>query len=530
MPRPAQPVPGTPVPVQVSFASGGSARDLQYAREVLSFLSHSHRSVCQVTEHSELPPPTPGFRYTQLSGSLRSLEEHMTSVANCQLYPQELTAELDSLVNLLATAQTRNLAHRAISLAVLHLDSQYCIRLSSFALEPNPVKDNLLYPLDSGLNQYQGDVYALGVCFLLISFNNREDVRQAVGTETVKLIVRTLDGDASELRRRLELMLGIEGKRVDFIELEEAITGRKREPSHASIPVPPRPIVPFKPSIKKSPSPVEAPKSTVEVKTNNDLAEAKPGPFPGFDNMPKPGITEEVKEPPVPARPANPPNPLLAGLPQFPPSQKANFVPPKPGQAKPQAPDTGPKPGLVSASVRPFSQMKNFLSGKQSEPKGNDADAKPSQPISPPLSIPKLAVSSSIPQKPGSAEKPGSAPQKYCPNCKAAMAGETCPVCGSVGQSGAAAAANAAFVPKASPKPGLPFSPPPYAGAPATNSKAPVSEEIITKATDKRPCLCRFCGTKFMKKYSAKSDYDQQFADYCSEDCAISFATSQPSS
>lgn len=108
LPRPPQPVPGSATTVKIILDAPVSPQDIQYAREVLEFVkSFPHRSLCVVTAYEERSGPAPGFSYTHLAGSLTPLDMHIASNSQCVWFIEELVAELDSMIDLLATAQQR---------------------------------------------------------------------------------------------------------------------------------------------------------------------------------------------------------------------------------------------------------------------------------------------------------------------------------------------------------------------------------------------------------------------------------------
>lgn len=108
LPRPPQPIPGSAITVKIILDAPISPQDLQYAREVLEFVkTFPHRSLCQVTAYEERSGPAPGFSYTHLAGSLTPLDAHFASNSHCVWFIEELEAELDSMIDLLATAQQR---------------------------------------------------------------------------------------------------------------------------------------------------------------------------------------------------------------------------------------------------------------------------------------------------------------------------------------------------------------------------------------------------------------------------------------
>lgn len=117
LPRPPQPLPGSPSTFRVLLDSPLSTQDMQYAREILEFSrSFPHRSLCAVTSFEERSGPNQGFSVTHLAGSLTSMDQQIASSPHCVWYAQELVAELDSLIDLLVQAQLQVLLyveHRA---------------------------------------------------------------------------------------------------------------------------------------------------------------------------------------------------------------------------------------------------------------------------------------------------------------------------------------------------------------------------------------------------------------------------------
>jgi len=505
-------------------------------------------------------------------------------------------------------------------------------------LEQKPPRDALFYP-EASWNRYQSDVYALGVAFLLIAFNGREEIKRTLGTAEVAEVVEALGGGAEELKKRLRIMLGVTGERLDFVGLEEVVTGRKRQPPlpkpapallpKPSIVLPPKPsFIPFKPSIKKErPSVLPAPPQPLVpakpslLPANNDVPQAlippKPAMNPLVQGIAKPG--PEAGQPmSVPSannesKPAEP----RAGLPLTLPKMK--FGPQDKLETVPKAPGAEAKPGLPSVPKfgQPFQPLKKPAEGGNDSPvpvnplsipkivpgeeaKPGSLPVKPGLPPAPkfgqpfqplkkpaeggndspapvnPLSIPKIvpgeeAKPGSLPVKPGLPPFPYGQPSqplkkpeeggndspanpplanpltipkigppkvpvpaspysvpKTCAKCKSPLSGDVCLICTAVKSNSPAEAP-----PKSGPFPpkqgtaGLPVPGGNRVPAVAPVPQPPGQRDLITKATDAKKCTCKNCGSQFRKKFSASPDYDKQFEEYCSEDCAFAYAASQ---
>lgn len=350
--------------------------------------------------------------------------------------------------------------------------------------------------------------------------------------------IAALGEETEELRKRLRVMLGITGERLDFVGLEEVVTGRKRQPppsnplpKPSTVPPPKPSFIPFKPSIKKEPSSVlpVPPQSPLPAKpsvlpSNNDLP-----PTPAaVEVLPKPSLNPLVQVIGKPGAEAGKPALIPSGndvarpvgaplsLPKFSigPQDKLETVPKAPGEEA--------KSGLQSGKVGlpPFPQLSHSFQPLKKPGTGENDSSAVKLAVNP-LSIPKIGPSPklSIPASPFT-------PQ-LCPKCKSKLNGSVCPVCSPADKPNNPSELppkSSAFVPK----PKIAAMPVPGVGqVPAAAPTKPGSGDLITKATDAKQCVCRMCGNQFRKKFSAAADYDQQFADFCSEECVIAFAISQ---
>ena len=396
------------------------------------------------------------------------------------------------------------------------------------------------------------------------------------------------------MKKRLRIMLGVTGERLDFVGLEEVVTGRKRQPPlpkpapallpKPSIVLPPKPsFIPFKPSIKKErPSVLPAPPQPLVpakpslLPANNDVPQAlippKPAMNPLVQGIAKPGPEAEQPTSVPSANNESKPAEPRAGLPltfpkvNFGPQDKLETVPKALGaEAKPSSLPV--KPGLPPAPKfgQPFQPLKKPAEGgndspalvnplsipkivpgeeakpgslpvkpglppfpygqpsqplKKPEDGGNDSPANP--PLANPLTIPKIG-----PPKAPVPASPYSVP-KTCAKCKSPLSGDVCLICTAVKPNSPAEAP-----PKSGPFPpklgtaGLPVPGGNRVPAVAPVPQPPGQRDLITKATDAKECSCKKCGSRFRKKFSASPDYDQQFEDFCSEDCAFDYALSQ---
>jgi hypothetical protein len=231
---------------------------------------------------------------------------------------------------------------------------------------------------------------------------------------------------------------------------------------------------------------------------------AKPG-----QNTGKPGVmpSENNEKPPrlVPPSPFNPPPKPNPGF------QEKRELEPKPQEANP-----GPKPDPVQPLVpaqpafAPVSQFANpFTAPKKAAEGGNDIPA-----AAIPLTIPKIDVPHNDPKL----GLPASPPLPF-PSAK-------------TGNS-AVVPAKPSFVPKlggAAVQAPLGGKAPGIAAAPmpqAARGKPGSVGDLVSRVADGKDCVCKKCRSPFKKRYTANSDYDKQFEDFCSEDCAIDWAISQ---